>query len=413
MRIALFTETYLPFINGVVTHVASLKSGLEQLGHEVLVVTASADTKHHYIEDGVLYCPAIESKKMYNYGIAAPLSNSRIRILREFNPDVVHIHSEFGVGLSGMHIAKLFKIPLIYTLHTMYDDYIYYVAPKFLAPVVKNFSHRYAWVLAHNASALTGPSKKVDEYFSRCHVKKEVDVIPNPVELDKFCLKNIDLSKVQQIREKYGLSDKELVVCFCGRIGKEKSIDKLLEYWKECSENDKSIHLMIFGDGPIKDELVAEAENLGLSDSVTFTGKVPHDELPTHYAACDIYVTASLSDTNSISMLEAMAMGLPVLHIKDELNGGQIVDNINGYIYNDGQDLSRIITEFKHKSLTNVNLLKASSRKSVENAGSLTLANTLLEIYADKIKHNKNRKIISINGRLKITKKGVIFEKKH
>ncbi len=137
MRIALFTETYLPYINGVVTHVKLLREGLEKLGHTVLVVTSDPNTHHHYIEDGVLHCPAVKLKKIYGYGLASPYSHTRTKLLEEFHPDIIHIHTEFSMGISGIHIAHKLKVPLVYTLHTMYDDYVYYVAPKHLSKLAR------------------------------------------------------------------------------------------------------------------------------------------------------------------------------------------------------------------------------------------------------------------------------------
>ncbi|MBQ3141006.1 MAG: glycosyltransferase, partial [Clostridia bacterium] len=96
MKIALFTETYTPYINGGVVHVRLLKKGLEALGHEVLVVTASSKVSTHTLRDGVLYCPAVEMKKIYGYGLASPVSRSRLKLIADFNPDIIHIHNEFG-----------------------------------------------------------------------------------------------------------------------------------------------------------------------------------------------------------------------------------------------------------------------------------------------------------------------------
>ena len=107
MKIALFAETYLPFINGVVTHISILRDGLIKLGHEVLVVAADPKAKHHYIEDGVLHCPAHKSrsKRFYGYGLANPISRTRLKILKEFDPDILHIHQEFGLGLFAAKAA--------------------------------------------------------------------------------------------------------------------------------------------------------------------------------------------------------------------------------------------------------------------------------------------------------------------
>ena len=116
MRIALFTETYLPYINGVVTHVKLLREGLEKLGHTVLVVTSDPNTHHHYIEDGVLHCPAVKLKKIYGYGLASPYSHTRTKLLEEFHPDIIHIQTEFTMGLFGLFCARQLKKPVVITL---------------------------------------------------------------------------------------------------------------------------------------------------------------------------------------------------------------------------------------------------------------------------------------------------------
>lgn len=386
MRIALFTETYLPYINGVVTHVKALKDGLEALGHDVLVVTADAAAKRHYIRDGVLHCPAVNSKKFYNYSIAGPVSRGRLLMLTQFNPDIIHIHNEFGIGMSGAIIAQILKVPLVYTLHTMYDDYIYYVAPKPFVPLVKKTSHKYAKLLASRASALTGPSKKVEEFFRDCGVKKPVSVIPNPVELDKFSPQNVTAQQRKECRDKIGAGDDTLVACFCGRLGREKSVDIMLRYWAETVRPSDHFKLMIIGDGPCRKELTNLAKSLGISDMVYFTGAVLHDDLLPYYAASDLYITTSVSDTNSISMLEGMAMGLPVLHIRDELNRGQVRDGVNGYVFGTAQEMYEHMKRYQESSAEFKEAFSQSVRQSVQNSGAETLGRNLIAVYQQAIK---------------------------
>lgn len=382
MKVALFTETYLPYINGVVTHVKVLKEGLEKLGHEVLVVTADTNAKRHYVRDGVLHCPAMSFKRFYDYGLAVPVSSTRLKLIKRFDPDVIHIHNEFGIGFSGAMIAKSLKVPLVYTLHTMYDDYLYYIAPRPLIPIVKKTSRKYARFLAENASALTGPSKKVEEYFRSCGVEKDVSVIPNPVELDIFLPHNIDETKKKDFRQKYNISDDTMLVCFCGRLGREKSVDVLLRYWAKKVKREDDIKLLIIGGGPAEEELSELANELGIGEMVIFTSKVEHNELPPYYASCDLYITASLSDTNSISMLEAMATGLPVLHRYDPLNEGQVQNGVNGYIYHDADEMYHELMLVKNQTPEEKERLRQSVRESVNQAGCENLANYLITVYS-------------------------------
>ena len=392
MNIALFTETYLPYINGVVTHVKSLKDGLERAGHNVLVVSADINTHRHYIKDGVLWCPAKEFKRFYDYGLASPVSIKRLRMIKNFQPDIIHIHNEFGIGLSGISIAKILKVPIVYTLHTMYDDYLYYIAPKPLIPVARKISHRYLRFLSKKASAITGPSRKVQEFLSECGVAKEVNVVPNPVELDKFQEDKVDPQKVAQLKAKYHIQDDEEIVCFCGRLGKEKSVDVLLNYFAQTVDRKDKIRLMIIGDGPSRPELMEQAKSLGIDDLVIFTGKVMHDELVHVYACCQLYVTTSLSDTNSISMLEAMATGLPVLHRYDQLNEGQVRSGINGYIFNTAEEMYGYMKSYRYKSPEEKLALKQSVIDSVKKSGQENLANYLLEVYRHLEEENNQKK---------------------
>ena len=389
LNIAIFTESYKPIINGVVTHVSSLKSGLEALGHKVLIVTASTETKKHVIEDGILRCPSKKMKKLYGIGFASPISKKRLKIIKDFNPDIIHIHTEFGIGLFGMRAAKTLSVPLVYTLHTMYDEYIYYVVPRIFIPIVKKMAHKFFGMIAKRAVEVTGPSAKVQEYLDMCKANKNVHVIPNPVELDAFEFKAADIEMRNSFLDSLEIPHDATVCCFVGRLGKEKSVDKLIEYWKEKVYQDENVYLVIIGDGPAKEELELLAKDLGISDRCKFTGAISHDEISAYYRFCDIYVTASISDTNSISMLEGMASGLPVLQVTDKLNEGQVRDGINGYIFIDAEELNEKIQLIKNMDHDTLVALKESTRKSVENSGATTLGKNLENIYISaKSKNN-------------------------
>ena len=388
MRIALFTETYLPHINGVVTHVKILRDGLVQLGHEVLVVTADAEAHHHYIsqEDGVLHCPALTSKQFYNYSLSLPVSNSRLKFVRDFAPDIIHIHNEFGIGMSGLICAKILRVPLVYTLHTMYDDYIYYIAPKPFVKAATKVSHRYFKFIAKHSNALTGPSQKCQEYFRLTGLKKDVNVIPNAVEVDQFSPHDVPEEVKAQLREKCGIRDGCMVACFVGRLGREKSVDVLLDYWKAAITPEDNIHLVVIGDGPVRPELEEQANALGISEMVTFTGRVEHADLPPYYALCDVYVTASLSDTNSISMLEGMCSGLPVLQRTDPLNAGQVRDGTNGFNFNTPQEMAQKLRQIQAMDLEALAGFKESVIDSIRENGARGLAERTLAVYQRVLK---------------------------
>lgn len=383
MRIALFTETYLPHINGVVTHVKSLRDGLEAMGHTVLIVTADSKTRKHYIKDNILYCPAHKaSNRFYGFDLATPVSRTRLRFLRDFHPDIIHVHNEFGMGLSGVYIAKILRVPLVYTLHTMYDEYIYYIAPAPLVGVATKLSHRYVRFFAKSANAVTGPSQKCQVYIrDETGVDRQVNVIPNPVELDAFSPENITEEDKRAFRKKYGIRPDETIVIFVGRLGREKSVDVLLDYWKQEITPEDNLRLVIIGEGTELPNLKEQAKRLGIEDTVLFTGRVEHADLPPYVISGDIYVTASLSDTNSISMLEGMAAGLPVLQRYDELNQDQVRDGVNGFVFHNAAEMAAELRRVRAMSEEELRVLKASVRQSVRNSGAQNLANYICDVY--------------------------------
>ena len=382
MRIAIFTEAYLPRINGVVTHIKLLKEGLEARGHDVLIVTADGDAKEHYLENGVLHCPGIKlTKKLSGFETSVPVSRKRLNFVRDFKPDIIHVETEFGMGLCGVSIAKMLKVPLVYTMHTMYDEYIYYIAPRPLVKTVKKLSHKYMRVFANRANAITGPSEKCSEYLSSAGVKLPVNVIPNPVELDDFSPEHFDPEQKRAIREKFGIPQDAFVVVFVGRLGREKSIDLLIDYWNQSVKADENMYLFIIGGGPEEQVLRDQIAALGCGDRVIMSGRVEHPELPPYLLASDIYVTASLSDTNSISMLEGMAAGLPVLQRRDPINADQIKDGENGWSFDSPEEMAELLRKFRDMPEAEKQQLKESTRQSIMDAGCTALADRTLHIY--------------------------------
>ncbi len=385
MRVLLCVETYLPMINGVVTHVKTLREGLEALGHQVMIVSADPNTRRHYLRDGVLHCPAQAIKRFYNFGVSVPLSSSRFKIIEDFHPDIVHIHQEFSMGLFGIYVARHLDVPYVYTLHTMYDDYLYYVAPASLIKETKSVSRRYLRHFAKHAAALTGPSQKCVDYLRSMGITKPVHVIPNAVEVSKFAPGAVSERQKENVRESLGLSPEKQTYVFVGRLGTEKNVDTLLRYWKEAVKPEDNRSLLIVGEGPALEGLRTMAAELGIADDVTFAGKVEHENLPPYLAICSFYITASLSDTNSISMLEGFASGLPVLHLYDELNKNQVDDGINGFFYHSPEELSAIMHRLDEMPAEELEKLREGAREKAAAQGPMTLGRNLEAVYKEAL----------------------------
>ena len=346
MRIAIFAETYYPFISGVVTHIETLKKGLEARGHQVLIVTMNPKADRHYVKDGVLYCPAIPLKRIYGYGVANPLNLERLKIIEQFKPDLMHIHTEFTMGIFGLFAAKQLKKPVVYTLHTMYDDYMCYISKReHVQDLAKPAAHLYFRKVAKKATEIIGPSVKVVEYLRRCGVERYINIIPNTVDLSDFMPQNVNPDDVAALREKLGIQADDTAIGFVGRLGSEKSLDVLIDWIGKGFRDNPHVKLFIIGEGPEHAALQTQIHRMGLQKQVRMLGKIDHGHLPPYYHAMDLFATASLSEINSISMLEAMASGLYVLQRLDIYNKNQITVGLNGALFENEQQLQDLILE--------------------------------------------------------------------
>jgi 1,2-diacylglycerol 3-alpha-glucosyltransferase len=321
-------------------------------------------------------------KRIYGYGAAMPISPKRLIHIRRFRPDIIHIHTEMSIGLSGIAAAKLLRKPLVYTLHTMYDDYMHYIAPPRLVRATTYFSRKYLRLLANRTNAIIGPSRKCEAYFRTIGVRKHVNVVRNAVELELFTEQPAEAEAEVAFRQQHGIAAEKTLACFVGRIGHEKNIDTLLHYWKECGLHKDAFQLIIIGDGPAKEALAELADTLGIGGSVSFIGKVAHEKLPFYYKICKIYVTASLTEAYSISMLEAMATGLPVLQLNDELNREQIQEGVNGFIFESAGEMGEKLRAVSFMDDEEYTALRHSAACSALENSPDNVTERILEIYS-------------------------------
>ena len=371
MKIAIFTDTYVPYVSGVTTHIGILKEGLEKRGHQVMITTVDPMVEDYVLKDGVLYCPGRAVKKIYGYGITNPLSFHRLDIIRDFDPDVIHIQTEFAIGMFGLWASRRLKKPVVYTLHTMYDDYTDYVFPHYADKLGKSIAHRYFHVIAYRADEVIVPSKKAVKFLENCKVKRDVNFIPNVAGVSE-CPKD----KVAEIKEKLGFSNAEAVLCFAGRMGKEKSVDVLLAYFKELISKHPSVRLILVGGGPEEENLRKLAAELGIAESVYFTGMIAHEDVTPYFYASDLYVTTSTSEMNSISMLEGMSSGLMTLQRLDESNRYQIVSGKNGWTFESTDEFIGLVDQYLTKSPEERAAMKEDLRTYMKTYG--------LEQFLDK-----------------------------
>lgn len=396
MKIVFFTETYPPFINGVATQTEMLKRTYEKLGHEVLVVTVGSEKQDDIeIIDNVIYIPGILLKKIYNYRLAIPIRSSKINKLIDFDPDIIHVQNEFGIGESGRKYSKKFNIPMIYTLHSEYDRFLFYVGLKYFENFSKKLSDEYFKKFSKTADIVTIPSKKAQNYIDRQKIGKQVVVVNNSVENDLF-LPSKEKDEFRKIfREKYGIEDNCKAFIFVGRIGGEKNISELINNWIYTGFPKEKAVLFIAGDGPEKENLIDFINENNFNDRIIFLGKIPNTEIPKYLYAMDYYTTASLSEMHSISMLEAMASGLPALIKLDKPNKDQIIPGVNGYQWDTKEEFKDLFNKIISLSNEEMLQLKESTLNYTNENNNFKQASEYIEIYkkAIKLREEKTRKL--------------------
>ena len=394
MRIGIFTDTYPPFINGVSTSIVMLKKALEKQGHTVYIVTVNNENmKYKYEEDEkVIRIPGIPVG-IYDYRLTGIYPVKIVNKIRKWHLDVIHSQTEFGVGTFARIIAKQFHIPLVHTYHTMYEDYVHYITKGYFVGTSKKIvEYLTLFYCDKTISELIVPTEKTKELFKEKYkVNRNVYVIPTGIEIEKFYLENNKNLNILEKRNSLGIAKDDFVILFVGRIGTEKNIDLLLNGMEKLIKLSKKIKLLIIGDGPDMGYYKEYVYKRKLGKNVIFAGKVPWDSISEYYLIADIFATASVTETQGLTVIEAMAAGLPVVCINDESFTGTIMNNVDGIIFNNLEEYIEAITKLYQDRELLKNLGK-KARIDAEKYSSEKFATSVLEVYRTAIK--KNRKIV-------------------
>lgn len=334
MKIGIFTDTYTPDINGVVSSVVTLQKGLEAAGHEVYIITGQKNSLHATREGNVLRMPGLELKRLYGYTLSTPYHSTVKAEVEKLHLDIIHVQQEFTVGMFGRMLAHSLHIPIVYTYHTMYEDYTHYVNIFDLSGVEKASKmaiYSLSRHLCNTVSGIIAPSEKTKEKLIGYGVTRPIYVIPTGLNLDQFKKENVSIEQQQEVKERYHISEETKLITYLGRIANEKSIDFIVEgaaYIK--NENCK---IMIVGGGPSLEDLKKQAHRLGLDERIIFTGAVVREEVPVYYQISDAFVSASTSETQGMTFIEALASGLCIFARKDEVLDHLVIENETGFYF--------------------------------------------------------------------------------
>ena len=333
MRIGLFSDTYLPDVNGVVTSVDTLRLALEKLGNDVYVICPSNKVKQVTWDNRILRIPGITVRQIYGYTIASANHRKAEKMLMELNLEMIHVHTEFGIGQFGRKFARRHRIPVVATYHTFYEDYTHYVNPLNIRALEKlgRLSIRILsekW--CDGVNGLIVPTLKTKKALEGYGVYNKMFVVPTGLDLEQFQREN---DSEPLFREE------SFVLVFVGRIAEEKSVDFLIDAMELLKRKNRNVSLAVIGDGPDLEKIKKLAEKAELDDSIKFAGKIEHSEVARYYSMADRFVSASLTETQGLTFIEAMAAGLPVLARDKVALNNVLIDGYNGYYFQSVTDL--------------------------------------------------------------------------
>lgn len=391
MRIGIFTDTYPPFINGVSTSVFMLKKALEKKGHEVYVVTLNTENMHYKFDENntVLRIPGVPIG-IYDYRVSGIYPIRAMNIIRKWKLDVIHSHTEFSMGTFARIISRQFNIPLVHTYHTMYEDYTHYITKGYFDKSSKKIvEYLTLFYCDKTANELIVPTKKTYDLFKQKYeVDKNIYIIPTGIEIERFYVENVGKKKVNSIKEKLKIKDGSFNIVFVGRLAKEKNVDLLLSAQKEIIKKNKNINLIIIGDGPDMEEYKETSKKLGIDKNTFFTGKVPWEEVPLYYRIADVFATASTTETQGLTVIEAMAASVAPICIDDESFRNTVIDGLNGRIFKTEDEYVKIVLDLSKDKKT-LSQLQRQARLNAEVHSSKYYGESVLDVYKHAIEHKK------------------------
>ena len=359
MKILITADCYTPTINGVVTSILNLETELRRLGHDVKILCPS-ENFHSSESENVYRIGSVGVGRIYSGARAAlRISQSHLQKLIDWKPDIIHSQSEFSSFIMAKRIAAEVNCPIVHTYHTVYENYTHYFSPSITLgrKAVILMTKR---ILRHT-KAVIAPSQKIERLLKDYGIAQPIKVIPTGLRLKKFS-DEISVNIINELKAKLGIPLKSRVLITVGRAAKEKNIDELIRYFKRLDIENKVF--VIVGGGPYLDALkdLAYAENI--SDKMIFTGAVEPENIAAYYRLGDIFLSASQSETQGLTYIEALASGLPAVCRRDDCLNDVITNGKNGGQYTDFKEFSELIRTF----LFNDELYKSMSEKAVQTA---------------------------------------------
>lgn len=396
MRVGIFTDTYPPFINGVSTSITMLQKALVAKGHKVYIVTVNPENMSYKYddEDSIIRIPGIPVG-IYDYRLTGIYPIRAINKIKKWNLDVIHSHTEFGIGTFARIISKQLGIPLVHTYHTMYEDYVHYITKghfdKSSKKIVEYLTKFYC---DKTAKELIVPSTKTYKLFKEKYkFDKNVHIVPTGVEVERFYKENVDNEEITLIKKELNLKKDDFVILYVGRLAQEKNVELLIKSQVDIVKKNKRAKLVIVGSGPDYEKYIELATDLKIKNNIIFTNAIPWEEMPNYYNIANVFVTASTTETQGLTVIEAMAASLPVICIEDESFSNVVINHLNGRTFTNDKEYKKALIETM-ASKNELNKMSKQARITADSHSLKYYAESILDVYNSAIKNSKKNKNI-------------------
>ena len=379
LRVLLTTDWWEPIVNGVVASVTTLRRELEALGCDVRVLTLSPGLRTRR-EQGIYRIGSVSAGVVYDSArIGMPANRGLLEEILRWRPDVVHSQCEFSTYVWARRIARTLGVPLVHTYHTIYEDYTHYYSPSKTVgrKMVASFSRH----VLDRTDAVIVPSQKVKTLLSRYRVRRPIFVVPTGLDLERFRPARTaqEQADITGMRERLGIRpDQKVLISVC-RLAKEKNVDEVLDHLAATGRTD--LMLVLVGDGPYRQELEARAARLGIADRVRFVGVVDPHDVQRWYRLGDVFVSASLSETQGLTFIEALACGVPLLCRRDGSIANVVLDGETGYQVEGPAQFAQRLAQIIDDPETHARLAAGAVRHADATCGSRAFGEAVLAVY--------------------------------
>jgi len=385
MRIAIFTNNYLPRVSGVAIAVHFLERALRELGHKTLVIAPDYSLEEEQVKDTEVM--RITSFSFPNLKFAIPLEFIDRGLIEdkvtEFNPDLIHTHHPFLLGKAALDMADQLDVPLVYTFHTLYEFFTHYFLMD--TEQVRKQVREYLVNFSNCCDLVVAPTEPIRQYLVELGVSTKTASIPTGIDFERF--EKVQEHSLARRRKKLKLDRFDRVMFYAGRISREKNLSLAFQALKILTDEGLNLCLMLAGDGPAKRPYQKEIAKLGIDERVIWLGFRPQHELPEFYFLSDLFLFPSASDTQGIVLYEARAAEIPIVAVESMASKAIVQDGKNGrFAKADPADFARKIKEV----LENPARFKVPFERELYSKSSI--GKKYQELYQELIKQGRSRK---------------------